>query len=246
MRMRCIKIAALVLLLAPLSACASKANTMPPVTATVVGYWLPPTARPAPPVLVKQAGSDYFVAVNGNALRRVSHKGNVLTLEKGETFAGGQDTGSYLPRQQLILAPPKLTFVTRNPKTGEVDEWIAMRPVTRAAYDAYVAALFAGWTRSDVDLLADQIDVWASKHGSYPIRSDLRPDSAFGRQVADFLTQGVPTEMKARVLKWPYNVYVHRDEREGAGLGDFTYTVNGHSYTLVGHLPGGKSYTRHS
>jgi hypothetical protein len=191
-----------------------------------VGYW---ATQPEWTCLeIRKAGASYLMAVSATTWQRVH-------LVAGRLQVGD---GYYVEWQN-----GQLMWLCVNPTTGSVGTAVPLKRLTRQQYQLVLLRIFVATSDQWAEILGGALHTWAVQHhGEYPPALAVAPDSAFARMIAEgfFMRGGRRTPPHG----WPVNPFSHQPMRQGTTPGDFTYaTKNGVSYTLVLHLPGGKTFS---
>lgn len=97
-----------------------------------------------------------------------------------------------------------------------------------AAWKASSVAATDEAVKDAVGWLQKGLSEWAKYNdGTYPPASAVRPDG----------------ELRGYMAGWPKNHFTYEPMRPSNAKGDYTYTSDGTSYTLVGHLSDGQEFT---
>lgn len=103
---------------------------------------------------------------------------------------------------------------------------------SRAAFVKAVDGIADYETWQELADLAQFIQGRASRAHKPPAPSQLRPDSAFVHWIRSYV----------RTWPWPHNPFTGQPMTDSPNPGDFTYTVDGRSWRLVGHQSDGGTF----
>lgn len=203
----------------------------PPVTPSpgrpFVGYWAGAWGMNtvAIPIEVLPHGKGYEVSLDGGVAVPVPLvTGHLLVSRLGPSVAAQAELLWRYDRCVLSLRPGSysarayLSVLTREDRASNVKSVDGV-----ADYETWQELLS----------LANSVQGWMLRRGQGPpARSQLRPDSAFARWARSLMPS----------WSWPRNPFTDRPMSEGTTPGDFTYTVKGRSWKLVGHQSDGGTW----
>lgn len=235
--MRIGAVLAVVVAFAMLVGCGQSSGPTPSPVATrvpLVGYWQG-HAKGGSSYLFRivHSGSGYAVAVNGWPARAVPLEHSRLVLHRYGQEPSMFTQHLFMPSGGLELAwsHGHVIAVVRGPH-GTVAR-TPLAPISAASYERQNREWADANSGMNGFALWVVVHKWQLRHqGVPPAAAELRPTSAFGKWA---LT--VPG-----MSRWPVNLYTGTPMHAGTQPGDFTYTTDGHTFKLVEHLTGGKSY----
>ena len=192
---------------------------------TFVGFWKIPNPY-GQTVAISRSGGKYFLALNGAQPTTVPIVQGRLFVSKGMVIRQGVEQGGI----EFAWRDGRVDWVLVYP--GGLTESTALLRLTKSAYVTAVRSLRDETTRETTDFLAGIVQQWANAHyGTLPPSSQLHDGTAF----AKFLVSGGK-------YSWPFNLFLQRPVGQSNSPGDFTYTVSGHNFRLIGHLSNGRTY----
>lgn len=211
----------------------------PPVTPQpgepFVGYWSGRTSLTLPegPISIEvlRQNRGYEVSVDGRpAVPTPLVDGDLLVCRTGQSspqlFNGAQ--------VELLWRAGHCVLSFREGPYVTSPELFVLARQNRAAFvkGVDVFADYEAWFA--LFNLAQAIKGWVSMGPSDqpPAPSQLRPDSAFVRWVRS----------QAPAWFWPRNPFTGQPMVDSSSPGDFTYTVKGRSWKLIGHESGGGTF----
>jgi hypothetical protein len=173
---------------------------------------------------IERAGSTYRVGANGLPVRAVPLLGGRLLIQRaGQAFGGLQ----ALPQGiELAWRGGRVVVVLTQGSKALPDS--DLRRISAAAYRRK-ANQWADYNTGLVTLgLATAAQRWQKGHGG-------RPPTVSEMNYGSPLARLIPGQI------WPVNPYTWALVQQGTEAGDFTYTTNGSTFKVTGHLSGGKS-----
>ena len=200
-----------------------------------VGYWRAADVALADCTLLRvwEEGDAYLVRVDYDAPRPAAVTDGALRVEGATrppaSSGSGDAEGALASSCELVLR--RGVLLLRGEAAASSLE-VTLQPLAEAAYEEELTAMCDDRVRIEIMGLSAALHSWAEGHGGRtPAVPDLSADSEFARSLE---TLGEA---------WPTNPFTTDPMRAGSGPGDFTYSMAGSGFELVGYLSGGQVYS---
>ena len=205
-----------------------------------VGYWSTGGARlsvedpgVAIPIEVLRHGKGYAVSVDGGPGVPVPLVRGRLSLNRfGPWVFGAFPIELLWRRGRCVLSLGEGRYAPG-------PAFLILSRQDRAAFVKTVDGVADYETWRELIDLAGFIQGWASRTHEPPAPSQLRPGSAFVRWIRSKLRT---ISSKLGTWPWPRNPFTGQPMADSSSPGDFTYTVKGRSWKLIGHQSDGGTW----
>ena len=199
-----------------------------------VGYWVAYEPHSvALSIEVLRQGATYEVSMNGEPSIPVRLQRDHLVLGRARLYQLRQQLPGGVPTELLWRRGHCVLSLNLGPYAAR-PALVDLVRQDRAAYVKTVDGIadYEAW--HELSDLAQWVQGWAFLRPPHkpPAPSQLRPGSTF---VSWIRTNASP-------WSWPRNPFTGQPMNQGTAPGDFTYTVNGRTWKLMGHASDGSTW----